>query len=138
MTDAASTPMRFLCFGVGAIGTYIGGSLALAGNTVVFVERPEIAAEVRKRGLSVESGGVAHRVDAPQVVDGIAAALEYGPFDAAILAVKSFDTQAVVEGIGPFLAAFPPVLSFQNGVENEPLIASLMGKEHVIAGTVTT
>jgi 2-dehydropantoate 2-reductase len=32
----------------------------------------------------------------------------------------------------------PAVLSFQNGVENEPLLASVLGKERVICGTVTT
>jgi len=31
--------MRFLCFGMGAIGTYIGGSLAAAGHELVFIER---------------------------------------------------------------------------------------------------
>ena len=46
--------MRFLCFGVGAIGTYIGGSLALAGCPVTFIERPEVADIVRRRGLSLE------------------------------------------------------------------------------------
>ena len=32
--------LRPLVFGAGAIGTYVGGSLALAGNPVVFVEQP--------------------------------------------------------------------------------------------------
>ncbi len=32
--------MNVLIFGAGAIGTYIGGSLAIAGNRVVFVEQP--------------------------------------------------------------------------------------------------
>jgi ketopantoate reductase len=37
MLDTCPNRLRFLCFGVGAIGTYIGGSLALAGHDVDFV-----------------------------------------------------------------------------------------------------
>ncbi|HEX7433758.1 MAG TPA: 2-dehydropantoate 2-reductase N-terminal domain-containing protein, partial [Anaerolineaceae bacterium] len=43
--------LRFLIFGAGAIGTYIGGSLALAGHNVIFFERPEIALRLRERGI---------------------------------------------------------------------------------------
>ncbi len=130
--------MRFLCFGVGAIGTYIGGSLALAGFPVTFIERPEVAEAVRRRGLSLEVGGETRRVPNPTVVDSITAALETGPYDAAILAVKSFDTASVLESLKPCQASVPPLLSFQNGVENEPLLASLLGADRVIPGTVTT
>lgn len=130
--------MRFLCFGVGAIGTYIGGSLALAGCPVTFIERPEMADIVRRRGLSLELGGSLHQIAQPVVVDSVTSALENGPFDAAILAVKAFDTASVLDSIQPCLADFPPILSFQNGVENEPQIAALLGAERVIPGTVTT
>ena len=135
--------MRFLCFGVGAIGTYIGGSLALSGHEVVFVERPAVAEEVRQRGISLDlsrnadSQG-ARRIPNPQVVEHVAAALETGRFDAAILAVKSFDTASVLDSIKPYRADMPPILSFQNGVENEPLLASTLGDKRVIPGTVTT
>ena len=67
--------MRFLCFGVGAIGTYIGGSLALAGHRVVFVERPNVAQDVRERGLALERADGKHRVDKPEVVESVEAAL---------------------------------------------------------------
>jgi hypothetical protein len=33
-------------FGAGAIGTYIGGSLALAGHQAVFVEQPGVSGGV--------------------------------------------------------------------------------------------
>jgi 2-dehydropantoate 2-reductase len=138
LTDSPHPPLRFLCFGVGAIGTYIGGSLALAGYPVIFIERPEVARTVRQRGLSVELKGEVRRIPNPLVVDNIVEALETGPFDAALLAVKAFDTQSVVDSLAPCLAKVPPVLSFQNGVENEPLLAEVLGKERVIPGTVTT
>jgi 2-dehydropantoate 2-reductase len=138
MHDPSLSPLRFLCFGVGAIGTYIGGSLALAGYPVTFIERPDVAEAVRKRGLSVEVGGETRRIADPIIVDSAALALETGSFDAAILAVKAFDTQSVLDNLATCLAKVPPVLSFQNGVENEPLLASVLGSERVIPGTVTT
>jgi len=51
MSKSSFPKLSFLCFGVGAIGTYIGGSLSLIGQKVAFVERPAIADEVKKQGL---------------------------------------------------------------------------------------
>src|SRR6266540_3425315 len=138
LTDNSLPPRRFLCFGVGAIGTYFGGSLALAGYQVTFIERPEVAENVRRLGLSITIDGTTRHVSDPLVVDSAAAALEAESFDAAILAVKSFDTQSVLDSLKPCLPKVPPVLSLQNGVENEPLLASLLGTDRVIPGTVTT
>lgn len=139
MTHHPAFPSKpFLCFGVGAIGAYIGGSLALSGHKVIFVERPEIAEEIRRRGLTLQTGETIQRLGELKVVNSIEAALAHGPFFAAILAVKSFDTRAVLESLLPFAADLPPIVSFQNGVENEPLLSSGLGSEKVIAGTVTT
>ena len=38
----------------GAIGTYIGGSLALDGHAVTFLERPAIVADLSQRGLDLK------------------------------------------------------------------------------------
>lgn len=130
--------MRFLCFGVGAIGTYIGGSLALAGERVVFLDRPAIAQQVRERGLRLNLPGGKASLPEPDVAGSIDEALALGPFDAAILAIKSFDTGPLLESLEPYFAALPPVLCLQNGVENEGLIASFLGEKGVIAGTVTS
>ena len=52
--------LQVLSIGAGAIGTYIGGSLALMGHKVVFVERPQIVQELKSRGLRITKaeGGV--------------------------------------------------------------------------------
>jgi 2-dehydropantoate 2-reductase len=52
--------------------------------------------------------------------------------------LKSFDTQAALEGMKPFADKMPPILCLANGVSNEPAIATALGKEKVIYGTVTT
>jgi hypothetical protein len=46
--------LKVLVFGAGAIGTYIGGSLALTGQQVVFIERPKVVEDLRLRGLRLD------------------------------------------------------------------------------------
>ena len=139
--------LKILSFGAGAIGTYIGGSLALAGHSLVFVERPEMVGELRERGLRLDLSADPRRkardafiVDPSMFVaaGSLEDAQKYGPFDVAIYALKSFDTPAALEGIRPFAAKMPPVLCLSNGVDNEHAIAEVLGDEKVIYGTVTT
>jgi len=130
--------MKYLCFGVGAIGTYIGGSLALHGDEVVFMERPEYVEGLRHNGLSLTLREDAFHLKDIQVVGSLDEALLLGPYDAAIFAIKSFDTQKAAEEIQPYRVALPPFLCLQNGVENETILAGTLGDEKVIPCTVTS
>jgi 2-dehydropantoate 2-reductase len=139
--------LKILSFGAGAIGTYIGGSLALIGHQVVFVEQPVIADELRKTGLSLdlhidsrrgEKGNFTIQGPAISFEPSLEYALAHGPFDIGLFALKSFDTQPAIEGLRDFRSQMPPVLCLQNGVDNEPAIASILGPEKVIYGTVTS
>lgn len=139
MSQQPANRLNFLCFGAGAIGTYLGGSLAAAGHRVVFLERPEMVDPLRSQGLKIHPYREETRyIAAPDVVGALDEALTHGPFDAAILAVKSFDTPALVEGMSPYRVALPPVICFQNGVDNEPLLRGVLGEDKVIPATVTT
>lgn len=150
LTESASHlngKLKVLVFGAGAIGTYIGGSLALAGQQVVFVERPKTVEELRQRGLRLDltldkrrQSKAACRVDPASfvIVSTLEEALRYGPFDVALFALKSFDTQAALEGIKPYADKAPPILCLSNGVSNELTIANALGRDKAIYGTVTT
>lgn len=142
-----NTKLKVLTFGAGAIGTYIGGSLALAGHPLVFVEQPKVAEELRRRGMRLDltldkrrKTKDAHLLDpsAFVIVSSLEEALRYGPFDLALFALKSFDTPAALEGIKPFTDKMPPILCLSNGVANEPAIAQALGADKVIYGTVTS
>jgi 2-dehydropantoate 2-reductase len=139
--------MKVLSFGAGAIGTYIGGSLALAGHQVVFVEQQKVVDELRQRGMRLDltlderrNTKEASRLDpsAFVIVSSLDDALRYGPFDVALFALKSFDTQAALDGLKPYADKMPPILCLSNGVDNEPMIAEVLGKDKVIYGTVTS
>ena len=145
--ESVNGKLKVLTFGAGAIGTYIGGSLALAGHTVVFIEQPAIAEELRTRGLRLDltldprrQTNEASRINPPafQIVSSLDDALRYGPFDVALFALKSFDTRPALEGIKPYADRMPPVLCLSNGVSNEPAIAEALGSDKVIYGTVTS
>lgn len=128
--------LKILSIGAGAIGTYIGGSLALSGNSVVFLERPETARAIQHLRLTLL--GQEHLVENPVFATSIEEALALGPYDLALSALKSFDTSTALLSFKPFADQLPPFLCLQNGVENESLIAEILGEEKVIHGTVTS
>src|SRR6266540_5996298 len=139
--------LKVLVFGAGAIGTYCGGSLALAGHQAVFVEKPAVVDELHERGLRLDltldkrrQTKDASRVDPSSFViaSTLEDALRYGPFDVALFALKSYDTEAALEGMKPFADKMPPILCLSNGVSNEPAIARALGSDKVIYGTVTS
>lgn len=61
-----------------------------------------------------------------------------GPYDVGVFALKSFDTASALDQLIATGAPVPPILSLQNGVDNEPTIAAKLGAANVITGTVTT
>jgi len=130
--------MRFLIFGVGAIGTYIGCSLLLSGYPVAFIECEPAASQVKSRGLRLQMGAEERTTPALAVYTDLESALQVGAYDVAIVAVKSFDTLNLAQMISRAGADFSAVLSVQNGVENERLLATHLGQARVIAGAVTS
>lgn len=130
--------MRFLFLGAGAIGTYIGGSLAASGHEVAFIEQPQPAASIAETGLTLRSVGGTRVVRDVRLFTDPGEALAAGPWDVGVCALKSFDTAPAIESLVATGQPVPPILSLQNGVDNEPVIAALLGPHHVIAGTVTT
>ena len=150
LSELSNTPngkLNVLVFGAGAIGTYVGGSLALDGHQLVFIEQAKVVDELRERGLRLDltlderrKTKDASRVDPSsfRIVSSLEDALRYGPFDVALFALKSFDTPAALEGIKPFADKMPPILCLSNGVSNEPAIAEALGIDKVIYGTVTS
>ncbi|OGO21240.1 MAG: hypothetical protein A2Y54_07660 [Chloroflexi bacterium RBG_16_51_16] len=140
-------PLKILSLGAGAIGTYIGGSLILAGHTVVYLEKPKVVDELNKRGLRLDlSADKNRRRTTPSFVrpmafkatGSIEEAVQYGPFDVALFALKSYDTAAALSELKPYADRLPPFLCLSNGVENEKAIGAVLGIERVIYGSVTT
>lgn len=130
--------MSFLCFGMGAIGTYVGGSLLCAGQKVIFLEHPSIVGDMQQRGLRMTLPNGEKNLSNPIVVESFDQALINGPFNLAIMAIKAYDTRSLLDTLEPWKDQLPPILCLQNGVENEQEIAVVIGEDRVIAGTVTS
>jgi 2-dehydropantoate 2-reductase len=130
--------MKILSFGAGAVGTYLGGSLALSGHAVTFLERPEATEILHRNGLHLEIKGGIHTIPNPLIASTLSDALGQTTFDLALFALKSFDTRSAIQDIVPFAHDFPPLLCVQNGVENEAMLANVLGVNKVIPASLTS
>ena len=127
--------MKICVLGAGALGCAIGGTLSEAGNEVWLVNRDAKHVEVMNRtGLTLRSDGVDRlvRVKAATHADGVD--LASGPVELVIVLVKSFHTREVMESAGAILGKDTLVLSLQNGVGHEDVLASAVGRDRVLAG----
>ena len=119
--------MRFIIFGAGAMGSLFGGLLS-ARHDVLLVGREEHMKAIEENGLRIE--GITNGIFYPKTKwDG-------ERYDFVILTTKSYDTKKAVEEILKKFGKMP-VLSLQNGLRNEEIIAEIMGKENVIGGVTS-
>ncbi|MDE2060577.1 MAG: 2-dehydropantoate 2-reductase, partial [candidate division NC10 bacterium] len=104
--------------------------LAKGGVDVTFIARGERLKALRAKGLTVKSwkGDFSVRVSATDEP------AEVGSVNLVLFCVKSYDTESAIRQAFPMIGQQTDVLSLQNGIDNEEKIASLIGKEKVIAG----
>ncbi|MBT3048656.1 MAG: 2-dehydropantoate 2-reductase [Candidatus Thiodiazotropha sp.] len=128
--------MRFLIVGAGGIGAYYGARLLAAGHAVVFVARGEHLDALRGKGLSVRHSGFSFEAAVDALDQAVLVnSLNADAFDLIILTVKAGATDAVMSSLHPWLAiADTPLLSLQNGVDNEIIIESRVGGERTVGG----
>jgi len=117
--------MRILVYGAGAVGGYFGAWLALGGHDVTFVARGENLAALRRQGLTVRlpTGEALRVVPAKAVGDPT----EASPAELVLITVKSYDTPAAAAALRPVVGPETVLLSLQNGIENEEVLARLLG-----------
>jgi len=117
--------------GAGSLGSAVGGTLAVAGNDVVLVSRNrEHVDAINAHGLVMNDGQIERSVS----VRAESSYSDLQPVGLAILLVKSFDTRAAVEEALPVIGPGTAVLTLQNGVGCEEIVAEVVGRERVVAG----
>jgi 2-dehydropantoate 2-reductase len=122
--------MKIAVYGAGGVGGYYGGRLALAGHEVYLIARGAHLKAIRNDGLTVHSVRGDFAVKAPATDDPT----DVGPCDVVLFCVKSFDTVDAATRLAPMLHEDTAVVSLQNGVDNEDLIAATIGWPHVVGG----
>lgn len=123
--------MRIAILGAGSLGSVIGGRLAQAGHAVTLINRSEAYVEaVTRNGLMLEEAGQREvvRLMARRSPEGL------DPVDLVIVLVKSFDTEAAMRDAHALVGPETTVMSLQNGLGQEKILARLVGSKAVIAG----
>lgn len=130
---------RILVVGGGAIGAYVAAGLIRAGHDVTVLDPwTENVAAIRSRGLRVEGltapecFSVPARAISPGEVAGLASK---PPYAVALLALKSYDTGWGVRLALPLLETNAPIVSLQNGL-NEDEIAAIVGSARTVGCVV--
>jgi 2-dehydropantoate 2-reductase len=133
------TNQRILVIGAGAIGSLVAASLAQAGLPVTLAGRARTAQAIRQHGLRLRLGAEVVAVQQIEAAASLAEAFADGAgYHLAVLAVKSYDTAQVVAELQAATPTPPPVLTVQNGVGNEEMLAGALGPARVLAGAITT
>ncbi len=93
---------------------------------------------IRAKGLRLKLETGEQVVRDIRMVTTPAEALAGEHYDFACFALKSFDTATAIAELKATGLTPPPIVCFQNGVDNETEIAQAFGPAGVIAGTLTT
>jgi len=106
--------VKIAVVGAGAIGGYVGGWLAAAGEDVTFIARGANLEAIRRNGMRVigEDGVEVHARTA--TANDKAGAV--GPQDLVILAVKAHQVAAVAGDIHHLCDDTTPIVTMQNGI----------------------
>ena len=116
--------------GAGALGCSIGGTLAAGGSDVILMDSFQAHVDaINASGLKMRVGEEEKvvRVKAYSDCRGLAAV------DLIIVLVKSFHTAAAIISVAPIIGKDTMVMSIQNGLGHEEILADVVGREHVLA-----
>jgi 2-dehydropantoate 2-reductase len=129
--------MHVLVHGAGAVGGYFGALLARGGHEVTFVARGANLEALRRDGLRVLLGGPERVLHvAPGSAHFVERPIQHGgpcP-DLVLVCVKSYDTAAAADALRPTVGRGTIVLSLQNGIENEAILAEQLALPPLLVG----
>ena len=123
--------MKICILGAGALGCALGAALTEAGNEVWLINRHAAQVDaMNQRGLLLRDAGVDRAVPVHAATQPQAA----GVVDLVILLVKSFHTREAMEPALSLLGPGTLVMSLQNGLGHEDILAGIVGRERLLAG----
>lgn len=123
--------MNICVLGSGALGSTIGGVLSEAGLEVTLLDQwVEHVEAINNKGLIMRE----NNVDRIVKVTAATAAEKIGPVDLVIVLVKSFHTREAMEQAKALIGEKTMVMSLQNGLGHEEILADVVGRERVLVG----
>ena len=121
--------MRIAIFGAGAVGGYVGGRLAAAGEDVAFIARGAHLDAMKRDGLRFEGPSGSVQIPNLNVTEDPA---EVGPVDLVLFTVKRWDTKKAASQLAPLIAQHTRVVTLQNGIDTVASFVSACGRTGVI------
>ncbi len=121
--------MKIAIVGCGAVGSYYGAKLVRAGREVHFLLRSDYET-VRRGGVFIKSPEGDFHVN-PKCAS---TPESIGVCDLVIVAIKSTANGELKRLVSPLVHESTAILTLQNGLGNEELLASLFGKEKILGG----
>ena len=123
--------MHVLVLGAGAVGGYFGARLAEGGHDVTLVARGTNLEALRRDGLTLQLPGDIRRL--PRI-RAVGAPGDAPSPDLVLVCVKSYDTADAARALRDVIRPDTIVLSLQNGVENEAVLAREVGLPPLLVG----
>lgn len=123
--------MRIAIIGSGGVGGFFGAKLAKGGADVTFLARGAHLQALRTSGIAIESGTEVERVSPVRATDD-PDALEVSDF--VLLAVKLWDTSAILDRIKSAIGPNTTIISFQNGVLKDTYLRERFDPSQIMGG----
>jgi 2-dehydropantoate 2-reductase len=127
--------MHVCILGAGGLGSLVGARLAQSGVAVTLVGRQAHVDAIRRNGLCVE-GIRGQSLVRDQLLAVTDPAQVLGTIDYLLLTVKAADTAQTLAG-AQVLSATPSVLSLQNSVTKDRMLAEWIGERNVVGASTT-
>ena len=122
--------MKIAIMGSGGIGGYYGARLQAGGTDVTFIARGESLKALQQNGIALE-GDRAIQLPKVKATDDIASV---GKVDMVIFSVKLRDTESAARQMLPVIGPDTGIISLQNGVTKDDMLAPIVGREHLLGG----
>lgn len=127
--------MKIAVLGAGALGCAMGSCLSEAGHEVWLINRRADHVEAMNRnGLTVRINGADRQIAVKAACHAQQIAAQTGTMDLIVVLVKSFHTQEAITSATSLVGPHTVVLSLQNGLGHEDVLAEVVGREKVVAG----
>jgi len=122
--------VKIAIMGSGGLGGYYGARLQAGGNDVTFIARGENLKAMRENGLALEGDRAIHLAEMKATDDPAT----IGKVDMVIFTVKLRDTESAARQLLPVIGPDTGIISLQNGVTKDDMLAPIVGREHLLGG----
>ena len=126
---------RIAVIGAGPVGSVLGAHLQHAGHSVVYCEVGRERRETLSRDGVKVSGEITLETGPAAVVPSVDALSEHDP-EVVFIAVKANALPLISDALAAFLSDSATVVSWQNGIDTEQVIAETLGRTRVVRAVV--